>query len=588
MEEFDLTQPDDLIKYIRILYKEGDENKYDGYKWAREYAEEMGVHAFGNDPGDLLGKYRPLEDDVIAKYRKEIYQPVTYTEFKKALNVTGRIFSDGFYSIGYSTIPTPAISDDEQPDYYFENDYAGEGSVIKYAHHVLLPYMLGDPNAILVQYRKNESDGDLYDIDPVIYSADQVMDYKKGKWAIVLTSEKSWITTGTQKSKTGKVFHYITRTGLIEIRQTALKLVGNVLQPVFEINQLDQWDEQEAPFMFLGGELWQSEGTKYYRSFFDAALPYWNKLTREDSDHDASIVRNAYPQRALIEEPCDVCNGVGKLGKDPCDECNGVGVIVAKGSSPYKDIRVKWRKLAESGLKPSDVMHYFSPDVQSLEFQAKRGESLKYAAMEALNMNALDGVNVSQSGEAKRQDRQDLNLFIKKISDQVFDLIGFIYTTGMRLRYGDFISNIALLLPEVQKPIGFDYTTLDDLIAESRAAREAGLHTSIIRNIDKAIAVKKYGKDSKTARKITAQIDLDPYYGMNTDSLLAINGLAPGSVAADLVYLSANMPLLIGMAEMNDAMFYEKSRKDQKDVLMKLVQDNRPETPQPPQINLDM
>jgi hypothetical protein len=535
--------------------------RHDTYELTVDYAAEMAPHAFATDPGDLLTQYRPLEDESIHDYRIDIYQPTSYREFKRAQNVVSRIFSEGFFSIQYPRERDALITDQNAPEIYFERNFAkGFKSVVKYAQSVLLGCMLGDPNGVVTVERVlTENEGEFPEILPTVWLSSAVVDFKWGEWVLIETDEMSMVTLGEgDPVPQGIIYRFFNLDEVWEIRQ-----VGRKSDKTFVAEMIDRHNLGELPAMFLGGEIVAKNDIRYFKSFFDAALGDWNKLIREDSDQDGNIVQHSHPQKVLADMPCAVCSGVGYTIDDDqkdvtCKVCKGKGKIV--GTSPYRHLSID--ASATDEMKPADAIHVVELKTDILEFNEKRLEKHSGKALDALNMQAVLGVNDMNSGKAKQIDRSDLNLRLGVISDRMWDLIEFIYSFGIRLRYRENI-NASELMPEIMRPVGFDSATMDQLLAESKAARDAGMPSQMIRAIDKKIAEKQHGKGSIAANRIIAGIDLDPYYGQSAEALLAKNAISPGSVSPEWAYISTNMPTLLRMAEDTDSEFFNKSRTDQ-------------------------
>jgi hypothetical protein len=556
----------------------GGDERHGSYLMAMDYAASMAPHAFGVYPAHLVGDYRPLEDHVIGEYRQGIYEPVSYMQFKQALNVVGRIFSDAFHAVNYGT-EIPPLIESTPPEAYFEKQFHGQGSVLKYAQTVFTPCMLGDPNAILVMTRKAPADEMTpWEIVPVIWGSANVLDFKPGTYVWIESNELSEVIVGESRAvKEGKILLYYDKNSAWKLYQT-----GKKDDWIFRAERIDSYNLESAPFMVLGGEMYAKDDVWYYKSFFDGAIPAWNKLAREDSDQDGNVVRHAHPQKVLTDIACSVCSGEGVVWnlsdkKEKCTTCNGTGKSI--GSSPYRDLRVD-RKLLDENVKPEDLIHIVEENTAMLEFAEKRIATHRESALMTLNMQAVLGVNALNSGMAKQIDRQDLNLFLKKISDQVWLGIEFMYTTGVILRYQTALGERAKeVVPKISHPLSFDYTTLDTLLSESQKAREAGVHPEYIRQLDKDIAAKRFGPSSVVTKKIIAQIDLDPYYGISADDMLAKQSLSPSSVNSELAALSLNLPFLINQATAEDDGFLERPISEQREILLEILRAMAPEAP---------
>ena len=518
-----------------------------------ELAKEMSPHAFGTVPTEKLMQYRPMEPKEIRDYREKIYEPKTYQAFQRAQSIASRVLSESMVSVEYPPVKTSLITDSDSPKTYFETRFFGDKSATQYTQQVVLPKMLGDANGALILERETpDGDKSFPIIRPLLYRSEAILDFIQRQWFLILTDEKSDVMVANSRERTGNVMRFYNRFGVYRIYQT-----GEKSKDIYAAEILYNHNMDECPVRVLGGIAVSEESKTYWKSFFAAAVPSWNVAMRQESDLQASIVKHVFPQRVLMYKSCSSCAGVGtridSTGKsETCGTCSGTGKIGGHATGPFTTIEID-QKFGQD-IKPSDLVHVIPEDVTFLEYLEKSVDKEIAEAFKALNLQAAEGVNELNSGVAKTIDRGDMNEFLKAIASQSYDLLQFILSAGIKLRYG-VISGNDKLIPSVVGSMDFDFASVDTLIAESKAGKEAGLPQSYIGYTDKQIAIRQYGSDSAQAQRVCASIDLNPYYGKSADEAMAVDAISPGTIDPLQYFISVNIDRLISLAIEKDANF---------------------------------
>lgn len=536
------------------------EYRHPAYEKTVEYAREFAPHAFGDNPGDVLKTYRPLEDRIIRDYRESIYQPVSNSEFKRCLGVVNRVFSEGVNAISYPEKYPGIISDDETPELYFEQHFAGT-SVMNFTEQVVMPCMVGDPNAVLALDYIAATDEELPEIVPTVWGSESVYLFERDTYALIKTNRKSVVSVGQSSQRVGLVYLYYNRERIYEVRQ-----YGDQNKYLFRVERLADHKCESMPVQQLGGVMVSKDGVSYYESFFDAALPYWNKLIREDSDVDAAVVSHLYPEKVVMQSVCETCKGSGFVQNDSCSTCKGSGKV--SGGSAYKHVSISDDSI-EAGVRPSDVIHYVQKDIESIRLAGERVEGHKLAALQALHLHSVLGVNLLNSGAAKDIDRQDMNLFLSSISNRAYGIAEFIYQNSVPMRYGQLIGpeRAREIVPVVERPIGFEYVTLAQLLEEYESAKRASVSPEILASLEIAVAEKKYGRDSIQADKVRAVVLLNPFYGMDSDDILSAKSMNPISVSDIDSYVSVNIKTLVSKAASDNSEFLKMDIEEQRSIV---------------------
>lgn len=560
--------------------------RHKSYKVTVGYAEEMAPHAFGVYPRHIIERKRPNEHPEIKKYREDSYERITEPEFGSAVMATKRIFTPGFYSIVHPQ-PPASIPKDHLPVEYFEKGFTSGKSVMRYAQNVLLPYVYGDPNAVLVMMpRDQDVEGAPFEPVPMVYGSDRVFYYEEDKVAVILTEKKSWINKGKDQVQEGKVFLVIYPNEILKASQ-----YGTPHDLTFEIETIYQVPLGELPVTLLGGRSVSHNGKEYYKSFFDPAIPFWNKAIEAETELDGIYIQAYANQRVLLEIPCNVCMGSGSVmgtegSQSLCKACAGTGSAtkVRKGKGgPYTDFVINPNA---TDIKPSEAIFYPSPPSQIVEAQEKREAKWLTKAAEKLFVDVLNKVGTNQSGIAKAYDRDGLYTMLQEISECVFAHVAFMYRIGVLWRYMPMFAargsanpreDALALVPEIRRPFNFQITELGDLISTRQAAVSAGVPDCVIRGMDSEISLKSYGPGSVANARAQAEIALNPYGTMGEDEYLSKR--QNGMIIDILDFISTNIGFLVDEAIQADPAFLMRPLQEQRATIKALAEEYMPEKP---------
>jgi hypothetical protein len=157
-----------------------------------------------------------------------------------------------------------------------------------------------------------------------------------------------------------------------------------------------------------------------------------------------------------------------------------------------------------------------------------------------------------------------------KIADHVFDyIIPNIIEFTIQWRYGlnNPISDRDKYMPTIQKPVRFDVLSVNYLLEELTAAKQAGVDASVITSLQKDVTNKMFAGDEKET--LITVIELDPFPGMTTDDITAAR--YGGVISREDYYKKIYMTQLVNEAiELHDD-FLSKSLTEKNSIIDELV-----------------
>lgn len=538
-------------------YKVRNQNKkrHPAYYASALHAEEMGVHVFGDKPFRILDEHRPNEHPAAREYRINSWEPITKSKVGKAFTILHKVFNERLWSIKFKEETNEAVNEDDQLESYLYHKFDIYGSVLIFAREVLLKQMIADPNALIVGSPIiPESETEFPDLDWTIYDSKDILEYKIDRYYIVRGKEKITDSKGRELDVIKIIYPdrieiWLNTKGGKEFQ------IDDDLTITYETGGI-------IPAWFLGGNVHAREPI-HYRSFFEDALPYWNKAIRKSSDLDGVEATHAFPRYWEITDPCSNpdCQGgyvydEKTKTQDYCPQCYNRFV---EFTNTLEVKQVSKDKLdTDNPVIPP--MGYIAPDGEIIKYLDDRVKNNIEEGLAAINMEIVNTVGANQSGVAKEMDRSELHSFLEKIADRIFGVhLKRIIKFTIILRYGMVVSNYKDLMPDINVPQHFDLLTIKDLTEDLSNSKKAGISPTITNQIERDIAGKKFGSDTDQKKEILATINLDPLHGYSVDDKLAMTGTVPTLH----LKISNNIHFLVRTAIQQDKEFLEKEEADQ-------------------------
>lgn len=543
------------------------------YDEAVKQYRALKVHADGECPEDLIFKRRPHESEYVQAYRKEIYKAISKETVGPVIASLGKIRRSTDWSISYDKAETPpSIRDGETLYDYCELKFPYYSSVTNWVFSVLLKNYLIDANAMILiaPIADIQADTEYLKPYPIVYNADQVLDYKDGDYAIFLSSQKR--VTGKGKGQAQReqwyvvtnkeIFTYakVNDKGNIALVETYLHNLGYL--PVIPVRGIfkESYDEYNL-----------------FESRISTMLPRLDEAVREYSDQQANVVNHMFPERwEFASQNCDAClnesgistgkvrvetgTGAKKSYKtENCSKCGGSGSITTAG--PYKKFVVKPTN-TNLGETPAPIppFGYVTKDVASIEAVDKRIEFHQYKALCSINMQFLMQTPLNQSGLAKEVDRDELNNFVYNVAEDLVYVMDRVYKVNCDYRYSTQIPNAELrkkMLPAIAVPEKFDILSSTYLADEVKAAKDSKLNGVIVAQLELEYCSKKFYNNPEVKQELECQIELDPMVGATEDEKML--RFQNGGVTKEDYILSCNIVPFVKKAIQKDKGFLSKT-----------------------------
>jgi hypothetical protein len=518
------------------------------YDDATTMYQSIRVHANGETPGDIIYRRRPNESEEVQSYRLQIYEPITKQTFNSVLQSLGKIRRSRDWAIKYSRdYKWPLIPQGETLEDYCEHNFPYYTSVTNWLFSVMLKSTLVDANcAILVLPLQPLSDNTSYKQPyPVIFYADQVIEYLEGRFAILKSSEQVQVQNPPDPlSKGGATANAVSDKFYL--------VTTNEVVPYVKIG--DNWTAQSDEIVTHGlGYLpiirprcqFAKTVQEYnlFESRISAMVPSLNEAIREYSDLQAAVVSHLFPERwEIATQECQSCGGTGYVpnpsytGTDVkskqlvCASCNGLGATSAAG--PYKKtiIRMPKLNLGEQAI-PTPPFDYVKKDIDVIKVMEDRLDKHLYRGLSAINMQFLAQTPLSISGDAKTVDRDELNNFVYNVAEDIVYIADYLYAIIADYRYSYQYPDLTerrRMLPFIPVPEKYELLGPDDTMTTITQMRGNGIGGSLLTAMLKEFAKKQFFQEKEIAIPLLLEMELDPFSGMAEADKAAM--LATGNV----------------------------------------------------------
>lgn len=534
---------------------------------ASEMYNEFRVHSDGEFPLKLIGERRPHEPEYILKYRKQIYESKTKTPISKVITSLGGIRRSSDWSIKYKAEVPAKIATGESLEYYCEKKYPYYTSVTNWVFSDLLKNYLIDPNALVLIKPLNKPQGNEYTKPfTFIFNSCDVIEYLEGQFAILKRDviydskeKKEFVVIDTNEIKTWTISNDLKSYTLID---TYVHGLGYL--PIAKLRATLKKTYGENPL---------------YESRISGMIPELNEAVREYSDQQANIVTYLYPERWEYEsEDCPACkNGqgisTGKVldGKNKaikCSSCGGSGKNTVR--SPYKTMIVRQanKNLGEQSA-PIPPFGYVSKDTNIIDVIDKRIEKHIYSALSSINMQFLDQTPLSQSGDAKEVDKDELNKLVYTIAEDLVYVMDEVYKIIADYRYKTILSGnekeIESLLPSIAVPEKFDLLSSLYLVDEYSKAKSANMSGIILMELQREYCAKKFYNQPEIRDELDLVFSLDPMAGVSEEDKMVI--YQNGGVTKQTYIISSNIVSFVKRALKEKENFATLKYQEQMNIL---------------------
>ena len=558
---------------------------------------KLRIHADGEVPIHLIRNARPNESDLVRKYRIRIYEPETVNPIERVFGVLEKIRRSPDWMMRFNEETTPKIIIPEETlQNYMVNNYPVYGSFENWLFEEALRNAGLDANSVIAIIPKSlKVEGGKY-VEPIaqIFNANKVVDFLPDDYAVLKTDElSSLLPPDLQQQKLAASVAYS-----LNVENSSNDEFQNFenfaqAQVYYHVNTLvyEKWELTEAgtyqlteqlvhglsglPVFQMPGKFVKRVGNNILKkSPIYAMVPHLNKAARESNDLDAGIIKHLHLQKWRINNtPCVKCSETGKVktssGVKQCPDCKGTGM--STGTSPFDEVVIKPSSLG-TGTTPTPPVGYVNMDTAIITIQNDRVEKHIYRALESVNMEHLSDVQLNQSGLAKTMDKDEATTLVYMFGEYMSQIANNCAYWFNEIRYLNIVPNKdqrQAMLPVIPVPEKFDVINSSFLLSEYQTGKTAGLNSTILAEMQKEIAQKKFYANPKVAASVQTVMDLDPFPDKTIEEkgLMESQGLA---TKADII-LSNYISDFVGQLIETDNNFLTKTKSQKREALMVLA-----------------
>lgn len=548
-----------------------EKKRHAAYEDTKKIAADLRIHADGENGGDLIEERRPSESEHIKKYREKIFVAITEPVISKIITSLGKIRRSSDWSIKYEQPPAKIVAE-ETPEEYFEKKYPTFGSLTKWVFDVLLKQYLTDPNSIILVLSDSPKDNTSYRKPyTIIFNSEDVYDFIDGQYAVLHSTDKCEYTNSAGKKQYNGDVIYACDTEVIQ-RWEQINDKGDMglaLEYKHGIGEL--------PAFKAGGILSKAKDKIFvYKSRINATIPHLKEAVREYSDLQAEVVQHIHSEKWTYQtQKCTTCTGTGRrMHKGQpvtCSDCKGQGTLP---TTPYSAVVLNVPKIGEPTIPGGVPLGYVQKQTDIVKIQDERVDRHCYKALASINMEFLAQTPLSQSGDAKNVDRDELNTFVDSIAEDLVSRMDRIYWLGVNMRYKEVVqtqAELKKLVPSVAVPQNYDLLSASYLLQELEKAKSSKLNPVTLVAMEVEYANKKFNNNTLVRDTLRTVLELDPFPGIPEGDKMS--QLQNGGISEEDYVISSNIYSFVVKAVSEDKEFLSKKFSEKKKVIAKYAQD---------------
>lgn len=549
--------------------------------------DALRIHADGEFPVKLIEQRRPSESPEIHAYRKAIYEPITEGTFSKILTSLGKIRKASDWGIKYDQRDVPSrIAKDETPEAYFETEFPYFKSLTDWTFNVALKNYLIDANAVIVVMPLDIEVPDNKYLQPfaTIFNSNNVYDYEEQSYCILYSTDKATYKIGSKNAYDGDIYYVVTDERIQRYDQINAK--GDLECVIDYAHNLGYMPAFRARGVFKKA----LDKTIMWKSRIAAIVPGLNEAVREYSDLQAEVVQHVHSTMwVYATQDCAECRGVGTVNREgrhvTCEVCKGVGKI---NTSPYTHQVIRAPQMGETQV-PLPPMGYVTKDTAIVTIQDERVDAHIYKALSAINMEFLQDTPLNESGTAKEVDRDELNVFVNSIANDLVAIMREVTRIGIDYRYRVIVPNETErkdLIPVFSVPLKFDLLSSNSMISDIQAAKTGNVDPAIVSEMEVEYATKRFNTEPDIQALVRLTLTLDPFPGIEDDDKMT--RMQNGGISKLDYVVSCNIHQFVRRAIEEEEDFVSQEYDDQREVLQQYAQEIIDANDQAAQLKLKM
>lgn len=497
-----------------------NDKKHEDYDRVTGLADKYYKLVTGDDIEDLLRQIIHRESEDEFQQRKDITRSVcpavlnsTKLPFQKATRKQPVV----------RRLDYPGDADKKKADLEkYIGKYWGDKSVEEYLEYSFVDYNYIDPNAFLItefgQFDYLKEKAQPY---PFVATSSEVVMFNYQNEILEYLIVRLPITY-LDKGSPQKGFKFTMYLGWDTIEMVQVSEEHKMEADVIEIDnlfyQLNLYlpKNDKVPAMRFGYIRDAETQGRTFVSVFHNVLAYLEKSLKIDSELDFSTAMVAFPQRFAYVSPCnnkDCKDGMMLDGSGTCPVCNGTGeqpfhrgtmdVVTLKLPNKISDVT------NNELIDLEKLLVYKSPPIDLLTFQKDYIEYLKSSVHEMMfNNDLFTRSEVSVTATEKILDTDNMNDTLYPFARQYSAM--WEYVVKDIATFTDLGKGLEL---QHKFPNDFKMKGLSELMAELKAAKDAGASTSTISAIEDDINEILYSDRPEELKEMRIKNEINPFRG---------------------------------------------------------------------------
>lgn len=522
------------------------------YHKSIKYKDEM-IEMFAEEYPSWMNKSRPRESEEHKKYRKDIYSnPIKPIE-SRIFGYIKAIRNSADYSIRYAE---ENVSEENTFKRYVTQDFGIDGSLENIIWNDCIDLMKFDPNGVICFIPEESTDQTKRrDVKGKLLGCENVWQLKRGEFAVIESDEKVPLPNQYYETEfTGKVLYFFDNESYTIAKQTNVFSQNNSTFYSWEILGIDQEFGtftpllhycEGLPVMKIGRVLKEQIFSKRYEYFVSELDPIISNLKsaiRRKSDHEVEAINSITTLHwRMATGDCKICSGTGTVleinesnfpEKTVCKNCGGNGKDIPRTNL---DVTVVSTDKINDGLMNGDkIVNPIIPPGGSVQNSptnliAMRDEFERETAnaFSGLGLGTFNYLAFSQSGVAKREDKEEGIRFIINMAEHICNnLLNWAFWCVGSIRFG-INGNQLNLMPSINIPKRFNLDTIDEVRGQLAEAIDKKMDSGVIDTYQLKLLKLEAGVESLEYKRYHLRMLLDGYRSMSEQQKwFAIGNLA--------------------------------------------------------------
>lgn len=520
----------------------------------------------GDGYGTLIRNYRPRESDKQKAQREDITHVRTKSIGGKVTGFFDRVTrADKLrFEVSHETEPTKADSLSYHLDVYGNN---GE-SALRWVERAANFFNDIDSNAMYWIKQSINGKGE-QEFEPLIFTSDQVLDYKLKKGLIqwlsaLMVDTVTYQSEGKTVNKSLDFYYYFDEKGLEVSIEYDVEVAKNTAYYDAYLKDVDGNDlnielskEKDKSYIVIQEDPYTTfvpvtrVGYKYdlttnqetYAVRWDNASELYKILAEDGSGLDITKKLHIYPKQISYYTPCNhqdkersaICKGGTMFPHGgECGKCKGTGEQIHLSDQDVIKIKLP-EKDDNTSINPKDLVHYVETPDKILDFQ---NEAVKAAT--PLILESIFGVDLSYQ-ETGNVTATQVNTYRDLAQDALFQ---FSQAPRHMYLFTAKVMQNALDLEDVR--VELEYTNEYNLESEEyligllKTATEANAPRVIVEGIIRRIVLKQ-NRTNKTAIGVHETMrSFIPFQGLNDAMKQQVISSLPNSSYQKALYLNSS------------------------------------------------